>query len=100
MITLTRRDIAKRLKERPLWKELTQEQIETMINDFLEEVKRAVLHEDYAITFRGFGRFFPRVVNKSHAPTREGKTVLNSVSYKVLGFNYSKKESRVKLPCK
>jgi len=89
VITLTRKDIAKRLKERPEFSSFKRKEIEAFIAAFLEELKKAVLEEGYSVVFRGFGTFKPKQVKRSYRPTRQG-VIAHPTSYQILSFNHSK----------
>ena len=95
MITLTRKDIAKRLKERPEFSSFKRKEIEAFIAAFLEEVKKAVVQEGYGVIFRGFGTFKPKRVRREHRPTAQGVEKHTS-EWQILSFSHSRL-SRVKV---
>ena len=97
MVTLTKKDIAKRLQERERYKDKTLSELQIFITDFLEEVKKAVLEDGYSVTFRNFGKFYRKTFLRKVAPSKDGKVrKLNIPSkYTVLRFSYSKKKARI-----
>lgn len=94
MITITKRDIAKRIKERLRWRKLTQTEIEHLISDIFSEIRKAVLEENYKVLIRNFGRFEKRIINSSYAPTKEGKTIKVVSQYEIIAFKHSRTASR------